>query len=179
MQHKEYLFKSERLGFRNWVQADVSLMDRISGDPEVMRYFPATKTTQETQDFILRMQQEFEDSGFCYFAVDRLDTLELIGFIGISAQTYEAPFNPSVDIGWRLGQKHWRKGFATEGAARCLQYAFEDLGLEQIVSVAPQANINSIRVMQKIGMKELMHFRHPLLEGFPDLVDCICYEIRK
>jgi len=179
MEQKCYLFTSDRLGFRNWVEGDVSEMDKISGDQEVMRYFPAAKTLKETEDFIFRMQQEFLNKGFCYFAVDRLDTSELVGFIGICSQTYEASFNPSVDIGWRLGQKHWGKGFATEGAVCCLRYAFDELSLDRIVSVAPKANLSSVKVMQKIGMKELISFRHPLLEDYPALVECVCYEIRR
>ena len=42
-----YLFKSERLGFRNWVDSDISLMTDISGDAEVMKYFiPRPKESQ-------------------------------------------------------------------------------------------------------------------------------------
>ena len=38
-----YLFKSARLGFRNWLQDDLSPMIAINADPEVMLYFPATQ----------------------------------------------------------------------------------------------------------------------------------------
>jgi hypothetical protein len=37
-----YLFKSERLGFRNWLQADLPLLAEINADPDVMVFFRAS-----------------------------------------------------------------------------------------------------------------------------------------
>ena len=37
----KYLFASERLGFRNWIDSDVSKMIDISSDPDVMKFFPS------------------------------------------------------------------------------------------------------------------------------------------
>ncbi len=99
---KEYLFSSERLGFRNWKTEDAAIMAEINADKEVMEFFPAIQTKDQTLLFIERMQKEFSEKGFCYFAVDHLKTNELIGFIGIHEQTFEADFTPCIDIGWRL-----------------------------------------------------------------------------
>src|ERR1700761_6816125 len=97
-----YIFTSERLGFRNWMMSDVSEMSLINADPKVMEFFPETRTREQTVEFIERMQKQFAEKGFCYFAVDRLDNNDLIGFIGISEQTFEADFTPCIDIGWGL-----------------------------------------------------------------------------
>ncbi|MFV8839275.1 GNAT family N-acetyltransferase [Salinimicrobium soli] len=48
-----YLFRSERLGFRNWTADDVPKMTAISANPEVMQFFPAPATPQQTQDFVI------------------------------------------------------------------------------------------------------------------------------
>jgi RimJ/RimL family protein N-acetyltransferase len=174
-----YLFKSERLGFRNWKAADIPLMIKISGDPEVMKNFPAIATPEQTTDFIIRMQKMYSSKGFCYFAVDCLHNNNFIGFIGLCYQEYDVPFSPFIDIGWRLGKEYWGKGFATEGAKKCLEYAFSELSLKDIKSTAPLANIDSINVMNKIGMTKLLEFKHPKLLNNKRLVDCICYEIKK
>src|SRR5215217_2088036 len=115
----DYIFRSERLGFRNWQESDIIPMAAINADPEVMRYFPAIQTTSQTQDFIQKMQLQFQERGYCYFAVELLKTNTLIGFTGLSDKTFESDFTPCIDIGWRLGTAHWNKGYATEGAARC------------------------------------------------------------
>lgn len=177
--NKTYIFTSERLGFRAWLDADLEVLASINADPEVMRYFPAPQSRERTQQFIARMQQQHRERGHCYFATDRLDTTELIGFIGLAYQEYEAPFTPCVDIGWRLARAHWKQGFATEGAKRCLQYAFEDLGLSNIYSLAPTLNLPSIGVMEKIGMNFQYHFDHPALVGDARLQKCALYQISK
>ncbi len=174
-----YLFTSERLGFRNWRETDLPKMTLINADPKVMAFFPSTYSTEQTQGFLSRMQQQFEEKGFCYFAAERLEDQELIGFIGIAEQKYEAPFTPCIDIGWRLHPQAWYKGYATEGAKRCLAYAFDHLQLREIKAIAPAINIPSIRVMEKIGMKKEFHFKHPLLKDNKKLEECVLYGIRR
>jgi RimJ/RimL family protein N-acetyltransferase len=174
-----YLFTSERLGFRNWRDEDIALMCAINADPDVMEFFPSTQDEAMTRNLIGRMQQQFADKGYCYFAVDKLEDNQLIGFIGLSWQTYEAYFTPCVDIGWRLDKKAWNKGFATEGAKRCLSYAFDTLGLDKIYSVASAVNHKSIAVMKKIGMRKANNFVHPKLAGDERLRECAVYEIRR
>jgi len=175
--NNNYLFQTQRLGFRNWRLDDAPQMAAINADPMVMEFFPSTATLEQTQGFIRRMQQQFEERGYCYFAADKLADGQLIGFIGISYQTYEAPFTPAVDIGWRLDRKEWNKGYATEGAQACLKYAFEELKLEKIYSVAPAINMKSQRIMRKIGMAKIGTFEHPALLNDERLRECAYYEI--
>lgn len=174
-----YLFRSERLGFRNWHDSDLPLMAAINADPEVMKHFPSTRSLEETATFITRMQQLSGEKGFCYFAVDVLGTGEFIGFTGLAVQTFVTDFTPCTDIGWRLKKEAWGKGYATEGAARCLRYAFDTLQLGQVLSMAPQVNTPSIRVMQKIGMQYVKHFTHPLLDAGSHLQPCVLYGYNK
>ena len=176
---KTYLFQSERLGFRNWTSADIEPLATLNADPTVMKFFPSTNTYEQTSAFVERMQAQFLAKGFCYFAVDELQSGNFIGFIGISAQNYPAHFTPCVDIGWRLQQSAWNKGYATEGAKRCLQYAFEVLTLEKIYAVAPKINLPSENVMRKIGMQKSGEFEHPALLDDERLKICVLYELAK
>lgn len=176
MKQANYLFQSERLGFRVWEEADITPMALLNQDVEVMEFFPNRPSLAETRAFVERMQAHQSSHGFCYFAVDRLDTGSFVGFIGLLTQTYEADFTPCVDIGWRLSRSSWGQGFATEGARRCLEYAFNDIGLERVVSATPKANQKSIAVMQKIGMQFQKHFDHPALLGHEHLRKCVLYE---
>lgn len=172
----KYVFRSERLGFRNWDEADIGLLQEINSDPMVMEYFPSLLTLEETTDLVRRMQQMYIAHRYCYFAVDHLDSGRFIGFIGLCNQNYPSPFTPCVDIGWRIHKEYWGMGLATEGAYKCLDYAFNSVGLTHVRSIAPVANLKSIRVMEKIGMGYLGTFEHPKLEAFPFLVNCVCYE---
>lgn len=174
-----YLFKSERLGFRNWLKKDIKLMAEINSDLEVMKFFPNLLSRKQTIQFIERMKAQLKEKRFCYFAVDKLENSEFIGFIGLSEQTFAADFTPCIDIGWRLKRQEWFKGFATEGAKKCIEYAFKQLELETIYAIAPKINVRSVQVMKKIGMKKVKTFEHPKLAGNEQLQECVLYELNR
>jgi len=142
-----------------------------------MKYFPKTLSKKESIDFIKRMQVHFTTFKYCYFAVDILETKEFIGFTGLLHQSFKSEFTPCIDIGWRLKKSTWGKGFATEGAKGCLNYASEHLNLKEIYSIAPISNLNSIEVMKKIGMSYHSKFQHPALLLNAFLKDCVVYHI--
>lgn len=174
---KDYLFKSDRLGFRNWLDSDLEKLAAINADKEVMEFFPSTRSLAETRIFIERMQRQYTEKGYCYFAVDTLEDVNLIGFIGLSEQDFVADFTPCIDIGWRLAKAAWNKGYASEGATRCLEYGFETLHLDKIYAIAPDANIKSQQVMKKIGMSKVKTFDHPQLLDIERLKKCALYQI--
>ncbi len=176
---KEYLFKSERLGFRNWTKNDLNEFATINADLEVMEHFPKPLTKKETAQFIDRLQNHYNKNGYNYFATEVLESGELIGFIGLAFQDYKTDFTPAVDIGWRLKKSAWRKGYATEGAKKCLEYGFKELNLEKIISTCTEKNSKSENVMKKIGMTKIGAFNHPKLKEYPKYKKCICYGLSK
>jgi len=123
------------------------------------------------------MQRQFIEKGFCYFAIDKLENNEFIGFIGLSEISLESEFTPCVDIGWRKCSEEWDKAYANEGAQRCLTYAKDVLKLEKFVSIAPKINLKSERIMKKIGIDKVLEFEHPLLINDERLRDCVLYQI--
>ena len=90
----KYLFTSERLGLRNWIESDVDKMIEISSGPGVMEFFPSIATKIQTIEFIDRMKLMYIEKGYCYFAVDQLKDESFIGFIGLCYQTYESKVTP-------------------------------------------------------------------------------------
>lgn len=174
-----YLFTSHRLGFREWSFDDLNEFALLNSDKEVMRHFPKPLSREETYDFILRLQKHFKQYGHNYYAVEIKATNVFIGFIGLAYQTYESKFTPNVDIGWRLKKIAWNNGFATEGANRCLEIAFNNLQLEKVISTCTVSNINSEKVMRKIGMSKVGVFEHPNLKNYPKLQTCLLYEINR
>jgi len=153
----KYIFTSERLGFRNWNLTDIDKMYEINSDEKVMEFFPSIQTKEQTTEFVERMKKQYEEKGFCYFAVEILGDNQFIGFIGLSEQTYKAEFTPCIDIGWRINSNEWNKGFATEGAKKCLEYAFKELKLENVYSIAPKINTKSEHIMKKSALKSNMN----------------------
>ncbi|MCK8524033.1 GNAT family N-acetyltransferase [Aquimarina sp. D1M17] len=174
-----YIFKSERLGFRNWSFNETEALFEINNDDDVMEFFPFKPSEKDTHNFIHRMLQMQKEKGFCYFAVDILENSEFIGFIGLCEQTYLEELGSFVDIGWRLKKSIWNKGYATEGAKACLEYGFNTINLETIYSVAPEVNVKSELIMKKIEMQKTKTFEHPKLLDNSRLKNCVLYQIQK
>jgi len=173
----KYLFTSERLGFRNWKDEDLPPMAVICADKEVMEFFPKTLSILETKEFIDRMKLQFKKTGYCYFAVEEMKTETFIGFIGLNYKDFKSDFTPCVDVGWRISKNYWNKGYATEGAKSCLEYAKNKLKLKKVFSIAPAINIKSEKLMQKIGMQKEKEFIFDLLEDNDRLRNCVLYKI--
>jgi len=179
----EYLFKTARLGIRDWRKSDLPEFAKMGQDEEVMKYFPSLLSEKRTMDFMKRMQIQLEKKGYSYLPVEILDNQEFIGMIGISDQKYKIKLEQSdevlsefVDIGWRLKTAAWGKGYATEGASAWMNYGFGKLKLETIYSVAPVINIPSQKVMEKIGFEKIGFFNHPKIESADPTRKCVLFK---
>lgn len=146
-----------------------------------MQYFPSILSREQTMDLVTKIETGFEKHGFGLWAAELKTTGEMIGFIGLSVPTFEAPFTPCVEIGWRLAKAHWGRGLAPEGAKRALDYAFREKGLAEILSWTSKINFPSRRVMEKIGMvyDPRDDFEHPLRPMAPRLRPHVLYRIKK
>src|SRR5438128_232634 len=104
-----------------------------------------------------------------------------MGFTGLNIPSFEAPFMPAVEIGWRLLPEFWNRGFATEAALKSLWFGFEVLKLQEIVSFTAVGNVKSQRVMEKIGMKRCMEkdFLHPKVPDGHVLKPHVMYVMKK
>ncbi len=173
------MISTSRLHLRPWRDGDLPAMAAINADPRVMAFFPSVQTEKQTEEFIGRQQQQQQGRGYCYFAAEQRASGTLIGFIGIAYQDYVAPFTPCVDIGWRLHPDFWGQGYATEGAAACLDFAFTACQLTEVLAVAVRANQPSIKVMQRLGMAYRTSFQHPALKAYPALAECVVYGIQR
>jgi RimJ/RimL family protein N-acetyltransferase/GNAT superfamily N-acetyltransferase len=155
-------FDTERLKLRIWQDQHRADFAAMNADPAVMRYFPALLTAEQSNAGIDIWIQQFAQSGWSNWAVERQDSGEFIGFIGLSVPRRLLPFSPCVEIGWRLKQSAWGRGYATEGAMACLRVGFEQIGLDEIVSFTTLSNHRSIAVMERIGMRDTRaNFEHP------------------
>ena len=172
-----YIITTERLGLRRWVDTDTQPFIEMNSDPDVMKYFPKLLSEEETLLMIQRIHHGFEKNGFGLFAVENKRTFELLGFTGFSIPGFESYFTPCIEIGWRYKKKAWGQGFATEAANACLQYGFSKLGFNKIVSFTATININSEKLMQRIGMKKMNEFDHPNIAKTHPVCRHVLYEI--
>jgi RimJ/RimL family protein N-acetyltransferase len=153
----------------------------MNADPRVTEFLPTPLTREMSDAMVARVEAHFEKQGFGLWAVEIPGVTPFAGYVGLSTPPFPAPFQPCVEIGWRLSPETWGKGYATEGARAALDYGFATVGLEEILSWTVPANARSRRVMEKLGMTHdpKDDFDHPLLpEGHP-LRRHVLYRIRR
>jgi RimJ/RimL family protein N-acetyltransferase len=162
--------RTERLLLRRWRDSDRLPFQAMNADPRVMESMPSLLPAVESDALADRAQAHFDLHGFGPFAIELLENHSFIGFIGLSIPSFDAPFMPAVEIGWRLAFDCWGLGLATEGARAVVRYGFKELELKSIVSFTVPGNLRSRRVMEKIGMTHDPRddFDHPgLAEDHP------------
>ncbi len=160
--------RTERLLLRPWRQSDRVPFAALNADPEVMRHFPAVLDRSASDAFVDRIEAGFAEHGFGLWAVERVDSGDFIGFVGLSVPRFDASFTPCVEVGWRLARSAWGHGFATEAARRALRFGFEEADLDEVVSFTAVDNLPSRAVMERLGMRFAGQVDHPLLpEGDP------------
>jgi RimJ/RimL family protein N-acetyltransferase len=153
---------TERLILRQWRPEDVPVFADMNEDPEVMKYFPGPLTRQQSAGWAENCRQLLEKQGWGLWAVEVRESAEFIGFVGLHRPTIDLPFNPCVEIGWRLKRSAWGNGYATEAAKACLRTGFEHIELQEIVSFTAIVNTPSSAVMERIGMtRDADCFEHP------------------
>jgi RimJ/RimL family protein N-acetyltransferase len=156
---------TDRLLLRRWRPEDRAPFAALNADPEVMEHFPARLTRAESDAFVDRIEAGFAEHGFGLWAVEVQATGEFIGFTGLAVPSFDAPFTPAVEVGWRLARPAWGHGYASEAARRALAAAFTTYGLAEVVSFTSVDNVRSQAVMRRIGMTHdpADDFDHPRL----------------
>ena len=170
-----------RLCLRAWREADLAPFAAMNSDPRVMEYLPGLLDRPASDAAASRLRAHFEEHGFGKCVVETRDGNDFVGVVGLGWCTFEAPINPSVEVGWRVAASHWGKGYATEAARAALDFGFGDLGLDRITSFTVPANERSWRVMQRLGMTytPMNDFDHPLLPPESPLRRHVTYVMRK
>ena len=145
------VFETPRLILRKFTNDDSPLIFKLNRDPQVLKYLHEPVLTTEEQankiitDIILPQYQNNLGRWTIHTKID----MEFIGWCGLK---YRAELD-EIDLGYRLQQQAWGKGYATEAAQYTLDHGFNKLKLNLITGRAHIENFASIKVLEKIGMQ--------------------------
>lgn len=140
-----------RLLLRTYRRTDLPAFAALNADPDVVEHLGGRPLTRRNSDRIAEWAEE------CW-ATQRLGLLAVErrldgAFVGMCGLHYEDAYPVDVEIAWRLARQFWGQGYATEAASAWLSYGFGELGLDRIISMAEPANLRSLAVMQRLGMR--------------------------
>ena len=172
---------TERLLLRPWRDDDLDPFAGLNADARVMEFFPKALDRAESDALAARIRAHFAQHGFGLWAVEVPGAVNFAGFAGLSVPTFEAHFTPCVEVGWRMARAHWGRGYASEAAAASLAYAFDELGLSEVLSFTAPENTRSRRLMERVGMRRepADDFDHPALPAGHPLRRHVLYRISR
>jgi len=170
-----------RLRLRQWRAADLEHFAALNADPVVMEFMPRCLTRTESDALARQAEAEIAGRGWGWWATELRDGGDFLGWVGLCVPSFEAHFTPCVEIGWRLKRRSWGHGYATEGARGCLRFAFESLGLSEVVSFTVPANARSRAVMERLGMRHdaAGDFDHPRVPAGHPLRPHVLYRLTR
>jgi RimJ/RimL family protein N-acetyltransferase len=150
------ILETERLILREMVPSDAEALFEMDSNPNVHKYLwnkPLT-SIDGVHQYIEMVRNQYLENNIGRFVVVLKETNELIGWAGLKYNTEKV--NNKVhfyDIGYRLNEKFWGKGYASEASFAWLDYGFNVMKIKVMEAAAHTDNIASNRILQKIGLK--------------------------
>lgn len=141
---------SDRLVLRELTEADLPALAAILQDPLTMVAYEGPFNDEEVANWLAGMKTRYRDDGFGLWAATLRESGEMIGQCGLTMQDIDG--QRVVEVGYLFNRAHWHQGYATEGAVASCDYAFRDLGVDEVYAQVRDTNIASMNVAIRLGM---------------------------
>ncbi len=145
-------FETDRLFLRPMSEEDAPFWLELLNTPKALKYVGDRNvhTVEEAEKYIAeKITPQLERLGYSNYTVIRKSDGEKLGVCGL----FDRPGVDGVDIGFSFLPQHEKQGYAFEAAARVLRAGVEEFGLTTINGYTIEANIDSRRLLEKLGLK--------------------------
>ena len=175
------MIETERLVLRGWREEDIAPFIRHLNTHAVMRWLGGVKSPEFLEGVVrhrfMRWQAEL---GHTFWAVERREDGALLGFCGLKrADGNGSSVMGELEIGWRLREDAWGRGYAKEGAAASLDFAFARLAAPRVVALTVSGNSNSWGLMRRLGMERREDLDYVDSDWPASMNPVIVYEMRR
>ncbi|WP_250676001.1 GNAT family N-acetyltransferase [Paraclostridium ghonii] len=150
---KNIVLETDRLVFRKISKDDYVVIANMLQDIEVMYAWEKSFSDKEVNLWIEENLKRYENEGYSYFLVVEKASKKTVGVMGpLIENINEEKF---IGIGYILNKQFWGKGYATEGARACVEYAFNELNADTVIAQIRTNNTSSKNVAKRLNMKEV------------------------
>lgn len=169
------IIETERLILRKMDNGDYSALCKILQDEDVMYAYEHAFSDDEADEWLKKQLVRYETDGIGLWAVVLKENGEVIGQCGLTKQLWWG--ENIVEVGYLFRKDFWHKGYATEAAVACKDYAFNSLGEKRVYSIIRDLNLPSRRVALRNGMKVCgVQVKHYYGIDMPHLIYCVSNE---
>jgi RimJ/RimL family protein N-acetyltransferase len=147
---------TDRLAFRELDAADVPALAAIMQDAAAMVAYEGPFSDDEVHGWLARQRERYAHDGFGLWAVTRTDTGQMIGQCGLTWQDVEE--ERVLEVGYLFRRDQWHRGYASQAALACRDYAFAALGAPVVHAIVRDTNLASMNVAIRIGMTARRRF---------------------
>lgn len=144
------VLETERLRLRHFMPGDIAALEAVLGDPIAMQWYQAPFDHDGVTAWIERNINRYQREGHGLWAMILKSSGELIGDCGCVIQEVEG--KDAIEIAYHVRRDLWGNGYATEAARACIEFAFNKLGAQRVISMIRPGNVNSRRVAEKNGL---------------------------
>ncbi|OAH59241.1 MULTISPECIES: GNAT family protein [Bacillaceae] len=144
------LLRTERLYLRKMTEADSPCLFKIWSNPDVTKFMNIENFSGENQakEMINFLNELSAQNKAMRYTIIEAKTNQILGSCGFNTLDYE---NMKAEIGYDLDSTFWGNGYGTEAVSCLVDYAFEHLNFIRIEAKVEPENLNSIKVLQKLG----------------------------
>lgn len=144
------ILETERLYLREMTQADYPSLCQILQDEQAMHAYEGAFSDAETQAWLDRQLSRYQEWQFGLWAAVLKETHKMIGQCGLTMQPWKD--REVLEIGYLFQRAYWHRGYATEAARACRDYAFQVLNADEVCSIIRNTNTASQKVAIRNGM---------------------------
>jgi RimJ/RimL family protein N-acetyltransferase len=142
---------STRVRFRLMSANDLDNMADLLGDPIVMRFYPEPKSRSGALAWIEWNEKNYYEHGYGLWIIETRDG-DFIGDCGLTWQLVNGVYE--LEVGYHVRTAAQGRGYATEAAAACRDFARDHTSATRLVAIIHPENAASKRVAEKIGMHQ-------------------------
>lgn len=158
------ILESQRLIYRPFELSDAQALFEMDSNPNVHKYLwqKPTLDIDESIQIIEMLQKQYKENGIGRFATILKETGEFIGWTGIKFVNdhIENGNTNFYDYGYRLNEKFWNKGYASEATKTWLDYGFNEININEMNAYTHSENGASNHILSKSGFQ--------FIEDYPD-----------
>jgi [ribosomal protein S5]-alanine N-acetyltransferase len=171
------VLETERLLFREHEPGDRDAYCAMEQDPDVRRYVGGAPRTREAAEARFQGALEPVPHRLRLWATVLRANGQYIGRCGVYPHIESGrTISGEGVLSYYLARPYWGQGLATEAGLAFVQFGFEELGLDRIVTTVDARNLASLRVLEKLGFtlariepgpRTFHHFERLRLENHP------------